>query len=386
MAITVVSEPDTEQVGNYIVYELSQDAPGAGIIRQLVYQLRDSSGNPITEWDSFTGLDGGTIRLDFTDVVRSRLEAYTPNLNSITKFNMLDNSTFRFKLAYYEVDFDTADCTTTTGSETEGSEKEAYNAYFMPWQADQKLSDGEHVFSEKPLTIEMVRGQNDWLFFFTGSPGPSFVVVEEDLDGVATSVHSETLPTNRYYAIGISGNNTEGVTLALDQLGALRIRLGDSLYEINFTNEQENCPPLEFREVYFHEPMGTLSSIMFDEVSISGSRNFTTARPLDIPEIDATNYRRIEGFGERIVTNNSGPLFTVSKEITDQEAMTRFYNGFAAASLHYTKMLGDDGDYYMARVILVSCGEFRGKEGQTILQASYRLHLPMISPNRTNFD
>ena len=233
----------------------------------------------------------------------------------------------------------------------------------------------------------MVRGQNDWLYFFTGSPGPTFVVIEEDITGFATSVHSETLDTNRFYAIGISGNNTEGVTLPLDQLGALRIRLGAALYEINFTKEKvDNCPGLEFREMYFFEPMGTLSSIMFDDVSISGARSFTTARPLDIGEQDQSSYRRIESIGERIVTNNSGPSFTVTKNISDQEEMTRFYNGFASANLHFTKMMGLDGDWKMARVILSNCGEYRGPEGGAVLQATYRLHRSVTSPIRTTFD
>jgi len=387
MAITIVSEPDTEQAGNFIVYQVTQDAPAAGIRRQLKYQLRDAFDNEVTPWESFTDVDGETIRLDFTDIVRSKLEAYTPNLNSITKFNMLDNSTFRFKLVTQEIDFDTSDCSTTEQPETVGAEKEAYNAFFMPWQAEQALADGEYVFSEKPRNIEMVRGQNDWLFFFTGSPGPLFVVVQEDIFGNALSVHAETLPTNRYYAIGISGNNTEGINLPLEQLGAIRIRLGQVTYEIEFTKEPvNNCPGLEFREMYFFEPMGTLSSIMFDEVSISGSRSFTTARPLDIPEQDASNYRRIESFGERIVTNNSGPSFTVTKNISDQEEMSRFYNGFASANLHFTKMLGDDGDWYMARVMLVNCGEYRGQDGGAVLQATYRFHRPLTSPYRTNFD
>lgn len=388
MAISVVSEPGVEQAGNYIVYQLSQTAPSAGITRQMQYQLRDAANNPVTPWDSFTGLNGGTVRLDFTDIIRTRLEGYTPNLNSITKFNMLDNATFRFKLAYKEIDFDTSDCSITEGSETVGSEKEAYNAFFMPWQAELALSDGGFVFSEKPLQIEMVRGQNDWLFYFTGTGSDTdFVVVEEDINGVATAVHSESLAQNRFYAIGISGNNTEGVTLGLAELGALRIRLGAYLYEIEFTKEKvNNCPPLEFREMYFFEPMGTFSSIMFDEVSVSGSRNFTTARPLDIGEQDESSYRRIESFGDRIITNDSGPVFTVSKDINNQEEYTRFYNGFAAANMHFTKMLGADGDYYPARVILTSCGEYRGKEGKTTLQASYRLHRPMTSPFRVAFD
>ena len=150
MAVVIVSEPDQEQAGNYVVYQVSQDAPGAGVKRQLKYQLRDGSDIELTPWESFTGVDGLTLRLDFTDILRTKLEAYTPNLNSITKFNMFDNATQRFKLVTQEVDFASGDCEVTEQGESVGSEKEVYNAFFMPWQAETALADGEFIFSEKP--------------------------------------------------------------------------------------------------------------------------------------------------------------------------------------------------------------------------------------------
>lgn len=354
MAISIVTAPQANESSANIIYVLTQDAPPAGTIRQMRWQLRDNVGNPITPWESAEGVNGGNIRIDFSKEMTNLVAAYVASMDSAVFINSTGVSSKPYQLFYQEVDFDTTTCVPTLQAEQSDILRNAY-AFYLEAPDIITPQFTNFVASRRPALTYLARGQSDFLHVWSGSLGISYSIAEFLVGGGGGVVASGSIGSLTYQVIGAGGVNTTGVNWGADgsTIDKITITLGSDLYTFKF---YDDCESLEFREVIFCEPIGGMASVLFDKMEQGGSRSFTTAAKVLIRE-DVNSVRARSG-GRRVMVNDSGHTITLRKKIDYSRDWQEFYQGFVRSSLHFVRRHFSDGDIRQERYILESAGIF----------------------------
>jgi len=384
MAITIEESPEQNTASSKCFrWVLSQTAPADlnTTIRKIIYQLILSDGTKVTEIESST-YTGKDLPLDFKIDVIPFLGSFLPDLQ--TQYNhSITDMIVGFKLKYAEQDFDKTTCADPGDPTfTESAEKKVWHIY--PGFDERPLENISTIplfLTYKPIgVLKMARGQRDFLYFAPGDQNINLTLRQYDLDGalVQTNVFGFSGGLDNIICFGIGGINTPGVS-DVSQLSYIELDFlygaGDNplgTWKIVF---HDACSDIEYRELYFVEPLGTISSIRFDESQFAGLRSTQKGQNQAFCTDSDTGNKGFVSGGTNVVRSTSFRKITLRKYIKGSDEWAKFYDGLISSAFHWLAVKNPSGNLSMSRFIVDDAQiPYKDDQIEGILTISGRLH------------
>ncbi len=330
MSITINTQPNAlNAVGECFKVGATVSTPAsADVIRRLQYTLLDSSDNVILPAQS-TKIVGQEVPLDFAPHLKGQVYTTLPTLNQTVRF---PDSNFMkgFKVKFEEVDYDTSACSGSVVNEiATTSEGKLLNVAPQYWQNGLLTTTSPIIFSYKPSVIRLSPNQNDWLWLYTGS-GATFTVtlsVDDNIQYIDTS-----LTQDRVYTFGIGAPNLTGASISgTPQKAVIQFMRNSSLFASYTILFDQQCDDEEWREVYFQEPLGGISSVLFDEFRFNVPRSASSIaleRECNLMlGLNATKTGGLSGINATVFRQISW-----TKEVSNASDWVNFYEGMQASN------------------------------------------------------
>lgn len=330
MSITINTQPNAlNAVGECFKVGATVSAPAsADVIRKLQYTLLDDQDNIILPAQSVQ-VTGREIPLDFAPHLKGQVYTTVPTVGQTIRFIDL-NFSKSFKVRFEEVDFDISQQGSTVVNEVATTSiGKVLNVAPRYWQNGLLTTTSPIVFSHKPNVIRLSPNQNDWLWLYTGS-GATFTVtlsVDDNIQYIDTS-----LIQDRVYTFGIGAPNLTGASISgTPKKAVIQFMRNSSLFASYTILFDQQCDDEEWREVYFQEPLGSISSVLFDEFQFSIPRT-SSAVQLEMQcntllGLNATKTGGLSGTNAKAFRQISW-----TKEIANANEWVDFYEGMQASN------------------------------------------------------
>lgn len=357
MAITVESLPgDNVAASKCFQFELSQTAPADPDTtrRKIEYQLLTEDDDEVTNLRSYP-YTGVKLKVDFKKDVVPFFKSFVPKLNTI--YNTSIDFATGFKLKYAEIDFDLTSCTAPADPVyTETAVKNVWNVYpqFNEYPFDNFSIP--ILMTYRPIGVwKMAYGQWDWLYFAPGYEGMDMTVRQYSIGGllVQTNVYGFNGGNDNVICFGISGNNTGGV-IDVNSLSRIELdithRPADTPIGVITIEFYKPCEDQEYRELYFVEPLGGVSSVRFLESDVSASR--ATSKLESDPGCTDSSVSGFLSGGISIANSDSYLSVTLKKYIDGIQDWAAFYNGLIASRFHWIAVKDSNGVMRMAKFLI----------------------------------
>ena len=374
MALTITNANALNTVGECFKVVVNASNPPANTIRKIRYTLLAQDNTEILPPQSIP-LTGQDVALDFAPHLQGQIHTSVPLLN--TKFRAIDpNFSASFKVFVEQVDFDTNSCAAPTVSESLTTlERKIFNVAPQYWQNGLMTTTSPVFFTYKPSQFYLTRNQNDWLWFYTGSGATfSMVVTTYNQAGVGVGQLNESLMQDAVYYMGVGAANISGFTVPSDtarmQIDFRRDGSTIQTYNIVFIDD---CEEESWREIYFQEPLGGISSLLMDTFEFTPNRSVSS---IELEQecnlalgLNATKTGGLSG-------TNSQSFRTIrwTKEIDNSTDFADFLDGLAASHHFWVRQkIGKVLDLMTKITINPGSIQTRNIEGNAVVSITGRI-------------